>query len=541
MDSETFTETFFNTYKSFTTTVDVLASLAKRYIGAKSCAYSIEQIVDTHSENKTNNEYTLGSSLLDSEFPVWDNKVQDDANINLIYMAKIQIGAAEAIFHLIKNHYADFTDDLTCNTTFLDILKIMEQEVTIEWPTKVSELKSSTESSEEQIAEIELHVKTLLNLFEGIKSSYQKQVYRPTGVSKIQRKVIDELKAFNNISLTEFSKTLKSSELNDSMVADFQKLKYNDYTGIMEWVYLLDKIIAEKLKLVTKHEWFIVIQELELVSHKSLVAFFSYPSHVTYNNQMKAGSFQLKDLEIQSLFTWISTLTLDGADANDVLLMEKLPKSVQLVIKLHNSLSTFFVTEIASLEKTYRERLQTCSTILQILNYARWKNGFLDLFQSTPAEENDSICPHIPSFIETALSEAIMTPESRYFEHSWKMAHSMLCAPHSNPTLRNVTEILENIDVKHLKSFVELDSSFLSTRKNLSPCIGWFISRLQEISQFVPNMSISNSKLINFDKRRFTNNIIANVLDLIPYTDGKDLEVNFGKSLFNNYEDINKS
>lgn len=91
MDNDIFTETFFNTYKSFTTTTTVLENMAKRYVGAKSCSVSISKILDRSDDSKMKiNEDTnlVSSSLYDQNFPVWDMKVTDDENINLIYMAK---------------------------------------------------------------------------------------------------------------------------------------------------------------------------------------------------------------------------------------------------------------------------------------------------------------------------------------------------------------------------------------------------------------------------------------------------------------------
>ena len=105
---------------------------------------------------------------------------------------------------------------------------------------------------------------------------------------------------------------------------------------------------------------------------------------------------------------------------------------------------------------------------------------------------------------------------------------------------------------QHIKSFIEIDNVFSNKSKNLCPCPGWFISRLLEISQFVPNMSITNSKLINFDKRRFVNNIISNILDLIPNEreilfnsemndENSSKRNNFGRILLNDFEDSNKT
>ncbi|AJU43911.1 CDN_1a_G0016060.mRNA.1.CDS.1 [Saccharomyces cerevisiae] len=555
MDNDIFTETFFNTYKSFTTTTTVLENMAKRYVGAKSCSVSISKILDRSDDSKMKiNEDTnlVSSSLYDQNFPVWDMKVTDDENINLIYMAKIQIGAAEAILHLVKNHYSDFTDDLCNNSTLLDIIKIMEQEVSTEWPTRIANSKLQKSLPENFVIETENLLTTLTDLFHGIKSAYQKQLYRPIGVNRTQKRITDILNSFNTFSFTDLNNIIDDPSFSDDMIRSFQKLHSTNYEDILEWIYQLDNFISKKFNLVSKKDWIVLFQELELLSKESLVSFFNYPLHFKSSKLINPGYLQLHEFEISNLFTWISTLILKDDNGTESLFFEKLPQSIKLLIKLHTSLTTFFVMEISNVNKSSSERLTTCKVILQILNYIRWKNGSLDLFDSEEDESPHAICPHIPAFIETAIAHAIISPESRNYELSWIKASEKLSDPtKGTQNLRSISNVLEKIDDIHIKRFIEIDDVFSKNCKNLCPCPGWFISRLLEISQFVPNMSITNSKLINFDKRRFVNNIISNVLDLIPNEREFPLDIEmsdenpskrttFGRILFNNFEDVNK-
>ncbi|CAI4060603.1 GTPase-activating protein BEM2 SKDI_05G2360 [Saccharomyces kudriavzevii IFO 1802] len=556
MDNDIFTETFFNTYKSFTTTTAVLENMAKRYIGAKSCSVSISKILDRNDDSKMKiNEGSnlASSSLYDQNFPVWDTKVIDDENVNPIYMAKIQIGAAEAILHLVKNHYSDFTDDLSSNSTLLDIIKIMEQEVSTEWTMRIANLKLKKNLPGEFIIETENLLVTLTDLFHCIKSAYQKQLYRPIGVNRTQRRITDSLKSFSTFSLTDLNGILDDSTFNDDMIRSFQKLNSTDYENILEWIYQLDNFISKKFNLISKNDWIVIFQELELLSKESLVSFFNYPLHFKSSKLINPGYLQLHEFEISNLFTWISTLIVKDNNGKDSLFFERLPQSIKLLIKLHMSLTTFFVMEISNINKSGRERLVTCKVILQVLNYIRWKNGSLDLFDSEEDESPHAICPHIPAFIETAIAHAIISPESRNYEVSWiKASEKLSNTTKGTQNLRSISNILEQIDDIHIKKFIEIDDVFNKNCKNLCPCPGWFISRLLEISQFVPNMSITNSKLINFDKRRFVNNIISNILDLIPNERelSFDFETNdenpskkntFGRILFNNFEDLDRA
>lgn len=538
MDNETFTETFFNTYRSFTTTVSVLENLAKRYIGAKSCAVSITKLLNGFSKVKS----TDVTAINDQKFPVWDMNVSSDENLSYTNWSKIQVGAAESLYNLVKNHYADFTDDMASSNTLLDIMKIMEEDVGVEWPRRIEHMKKL--SSPEDVKETQKYFKKLSELFTGIRSAYQKQMYRPLGVNRTQRKVTSLLDSFRTVTLTDYNHLLNLNTIEDSMVAKFHELRYNDYEGILDWVYELDNLILQQMKLITKQDWFAVYQVLELFSYESLTSYFSFPQHKAAYNMITSGSSQLDDLEIMNVFSWIRTLT--GAnEKGESRLLKTLPESVQLLIRLHTSLTSFFTVEISDTAKNPDSRLQACAVILQILNYVRWKNSALDLFEEEGDATFKSISPHIPSFIETAISDAIVSPESRYYEHTWRATHSLLSYVQDD-YLPSVCRILDNIDDKHVKSFVENDGIYMAKPKNLCPCTGWLILRLIEIAQFVPNMSTMNSKLINFDKRRFVSNIISNIVDLIPasedYTNGaKEHDSrNFGNCLSLEAVDPNK-
>lgn len=557
MDNDVFTETFFNTYKSFTTTTTVLENLAKRFIGAKSCAVSITRILNKERGKNMENSANVGaarfSGLFDvtannTRFPAWDLKITERDELNYTYIAKIQIGTMEAILHLVSRHYADFTDDLSNNRTFLDVLKIMDQEVNDEWAKRLNRLEKSdlkTNSHHEMIAELEgLHT-ILKDLFSKIKFSYQKQLYRPLRVSRVQRKILDHLENFTTTSILDWNRLTAKSQLDDPMLDKFHGLAFNNYSGILEWIYELDELILDKLKLVTNKEWIEVSQVLELFSNESLVSFFQYSLHTLSSNIISTGGFQVDDLEIVNIFKWISTLSCE----DDSLFVERLPHSVQLLVKLHLSLTEFFILQIAHLNKSYDDRVNSCAVILQMLNFARWKNSTMDLFHDADDGFNDNqssaISPHVPSFIETAITNAIIAPESRCFEMSWKHAYTRMVGEDAK-TVKSISDLLRGIE-GNVRSFVEYDGLQLVKPKNLCPCPGWFIGRLLEISQFVPNMSIENSKMINFDKRRFVNNIVVNFNELIPdtgdYGSQSDIsrkEDNFGTFLFHNFIDAGK-
>ncbi|AAS54634.1 AGR144Cp [Eremothecium gossypii ATCC 10895] len=564
MDNELFAETFFNNYKSFTTTLCVLENLAKRFIGAKSSAISISLINKLRNSESsrqippstTSNQFSASGIFKPSydelKFPVWDLKVTSVEGCPLDYLAKIQIGVLESLYHLIREHYADFTDDLANNKTFLDILKIINQEVYDEWDKRLDDLRNNNNSSQKRknscddnsSAKITFHVNdarpensnenkrgaatnlgdsslaaleklqcTLQDLYVKIKSSYQRQLYRPLGVTRNCRKVHDMLCQFQPQTSMSALIMNGSSDTLDKMVTEFQALKHTDYDDIINWIYKLDHFITSKLKLVSNQDWIQVSQILESLSNDSLVALFNYPLHAESNNVIASGSSQLDDLQILDIFTWLSTLESGSAH-----IIDKFPASVQLIVRLHLSLTKFFTVHIAHLHSTYEARVNTCSLILEILNFVHVKNANVNLFHSDDAGEGSmaTISPHVPSFIETAIENAIISPESRFFEVSWKQAYKTISEKDEKLTF--IGSVLTGLD-KSTAHFLDADNRQPVRPKNFSPCPGWFISRLLEITGLVPNMSIENSKMINFDKRRFINNIVINYQDLIPNTE----------------------
>lgn len=527
MDNDTFRETFFNTYKSFTTTLNVLENLAKRFVGAKSCAMNICNVIDSDTVPADS----------DIQFPVWDADVPEDSNTNEKYIIKIQIGTAEALLHLISNHYTDFTDNIECHTTVLDILKIMEQEIIIEWPKRLKVANKNTNTNTKDAHNLTLLLEELTSLFNNIKSHYQKQLYRPVGISKMKKKIIEQLSSFRNLTFSEFSNMLNEKYPMDSLTTDFKSMNYRDYSSIYNWVCKLDKIFTDAFTLTTKQDWIATYEYLELLSKESLISFFQYPLHSISKRLINTGSSQLKEMQISNIFLWLSTIS----NVNNQSIFSGLASSLQLLFIIHQSLTSFFLAEITDVHKQHEDRINTCALILQILNYVRWKNNALDLFN---LENNNDISPHIPSFIESAICNSIVSVESRFFEYAWSLAGSKLMPENNRNQGRSIKNIIENIDPVHIRNFLEIDNIYTDKNsKNLCPCPGWFICRLLDISQYVPNMDTSNSKLINFDKRRFVNNIVSNVFSLIPnsskielYNNLDTFRTGWAKILFNKIE-----
>ncbi|SCV03925.1 LAMI_0H12046g1_1 [Lachancea mirantina] len=517
MDNDIFTQTFFNTYTSFTTTNIVLENLAKRFIGAVSCAVSISRLLS--DEERQSSGHAEGTKLGHlhggtNKFPAWDLKNYTKDEVNLNYVAKIQLGAMEALLHLIVFHYSDFTGSLTNNYTFLDILKVMDHEISEEWSRRIVAMPvQRTQYNSDDMEELEaLHAK-LRDLFKKIKSAYQKQLYRPLNLNRPQKIAQDSLRDLTPVSMNDFARIKAGSGFMHSIISDFTTLNHGNFSALCDWATRADEIIAQNLALVSHQEWIQVSQILELFSNDSLVSLFKYPLFTISGEIIHNGGSRLEKLEILNVFTWVSSVCSEGKK----LLLDLFPPAIQLLIKLHLSLTRFLISEICSPEKGYEERLDTTMIIFELLGILRWKGSAVDLFHDDkPEGDTTELSPHVPSFLESCLVNAIVSPESRYFEMFWRDAHQNIsgAGAHSIKCLSDV------INSKSLQSqmFEKCESIGVARNEPISPCPGWLICRLLEISQFVPNMSIENSKMINFDKRRFVNNVITNFVDMIPKT-----------------------
>ncbi|AMD22228.1 HGL112Cp [Eremothecium sinecaudum] len=525
MDHGLFTEVFFNTYKSFTTTLSVLENLAKRFIGAKSCVSSIgnldklgvkenaADLIKDHELKDTSRASLLSTSEYENKrFPVWDIKVTNFDVSQWSSLAKIQICVLEALYHLLKEHYSDFTDDMANNKTFLDILKIINQEVHEEWDKRIKSLKVASDVDIENayLSElIELQQK-LQDLFNKIKSVYQRQLYRPLGVTRSCRKVTELLESFQAQNMSAIILN-GSTDSVDEMALEFQALKYDSIESIVSWVYRLDSFISDKLKLVSVKDWMQLTHILESLTSDSLTSFFKFPLRSVAEELVASGNSQLDGLPILSIFPWLTNLE----DSDNTPIIERLPQSIHLLCKIHASLTHFFIVHICHPHLSLESRNNTFAVILQLLKFVRAKNSAIKLVHSRQPEKEvtSEQSNHVPSFIETALTDAIVSAESRLFEMSWKEAYHRVGGSFNEkvPFIGTIFNKLEISDEKLL----EIESKQRTKLKLFSPCPGWLTCRLLEIIQLIPNMSVESPKLINFDKRRFTNDIIKNYNDIV--------------------------
>ncbi|CAI7276752.1 CPS_collapsed_G0017060.mRNA.1.CDS.1 [Saccharomyces cerevisiae] len=189
--------------------------------------------------------------------------------------------------------------------------------------------------------------------------------------------VLNQHTKSNYTDLLVSNNIIDDPSFSDDMIRSFQKLHSTNYEDILEWIYQLDNFISKKFNLVSKKDWIVLFRSWNCFQRNLWSPFFTI-LHFKSSKLITPGYLQLHEFEISNLF----------------------------VLGFLHYLWMIMVNH-------------TCKVILQILNYIRWKNGSLDLFDSEEYESPHAICPHIRSFIETAIVHAIISPEFRNYELSW--------------------------------------------------------------------------------------------------------------------------
>lgn len=501
VDMDVHTMTFFATYRSFCSPSVLLESFRKRFVGARSAALSIvTQINNTKNLHETNSQdltpqQTLQSSSSgnlnsDSHFPNWDVTCDaDPESIDWRIVAQIQIGVLEACHLWVSQYFSDFSNDLVARDQFLDLLRSFEVEL-VSWKDAGVLLRD----------DYKYYFDTIEALHKKVRKLFIKKSYRPIDIKKL---------------LPNFPPS-----------SNLENLPINGDIGTLErWIDDIDSVAAEYFSTITMRDWMEAFECIETQS-SDLTGFFNYKSPNASSDD---------DVIVLDIYGYIESFK----SITDERLILSLPRPVREMFKLHNNLVHFFAFQISDPRIKREERVGHMVTILKIMGIIRSRMGSMDVFNSEGLhaahlinEDTKSVAsplgpdqngarnhvypvsPHIPSFLEAAVAAAIIRPESRGFANSWIQASKELCKQFGGTFTGEITTVDSIVP--------DVPASILNRGSNgkpnlLTPCIGWLFERMFEVVCYIPNMAVENSKLINFDKRRYTYNLISSVLDVRPF------------------------
>lgn len=463
IDMDAHTLTFFATFRSFCSPSILLESLRKRFVGAQSAAVSISNLRDNLSKSQDEGEELSPSD--DVAFPNWAATCEEDpANIDWRTVAQIQIGILEACQLWVSQYFSDFANSLSLRDQFLDLLKTFELE-----------LQAWKESGVQLSEEYKVYYDTIEALHKKVRKLFIKKSYRPVDIKRL---------------LPTFPIGTKISNL--PLNGDIQTLE--------QFVDDVDCVVAEYFNMVQLKDWMEIFETLEVQS-SDMAGFF----HFRYPHNSNDD-----DVIIQDIFTYFETLYRDATEDR---LLFSFPRPIRELFRLHTNLVNYFTVQIGEGHIKKDERVGRMASVLKILGIIKRRMSNLQLFQtddeSKSEEEKTGMSSQIPAFLESAIAAAILRPESRGFANSWIQASNEIYKQFGgafNGSANTLDDITPEIPISLLKKS--------TANKAFTPCIGWVLERMLEIVCYVPNMSVENGRLINFDKRRYAYNLIVNIFDM---------------------------
>ncbi|OUM51590.1 hypothetical protein BVG19_g698 [[Candida] boidinii] len=475
MDNGIFTVTFFATYRGFCSTSKLLQGLTRRFIGAKSAALSISKRINSESSSADNF----------INFPDWDSPVtsvhEQLEQINWTYVAQIQIGVLETLVILVDNFFEHFLDDLHSKNTFDSLLRIIDNEIVIQWTRAICWL----EVNKKETTKVQSLYEKIKQQYNKMRKAYIKKSYQPQVLT---------------LQVPRFSSDIPEIPADSTLPADNKSIE--------KFVISLDSLIASLVKRISSNDWVDTFEILEVQGGKSPLSLFNYDIQRLETSE---GS-----LAISNIFSWLSTL-LDLEPENDKdqsYFVHKLPTVLKGSLQLYFKIQYFFRTQIVDPLISTHERITRMANLLKMLQIVRIKMKALSLFDESSFGKSSSFSSRVPSFLESCISNTIVLPESRAFMSSWiKAANSLRDSPiESYATLNDLLPDEDNIAPE------------LVYKSSLTPCVGWVIERLLEIACYIPNMSVENTSLINFDKRRFAYNCICNITDMVALSSMDEID-----------------
>lgn len=461
IDMDINTLTFFATFRSFCSPIQLLDSLRQRFLGARTASISIIQ----KRKNTSNNN--------EDPFPCWEPHCDSaPEEIDWKIVAQIQIGVLEACHLWISQYFGDFVNDLAVRDQLLDLLKLFESDfVTWQEALPIKE-------------EYKNYLRSIESLHKKVRKLFIKKSYRPYDVRPL------------------LPKTPVGHRPEPLQQGLFYKLE--------QFIEEVNVIVSEYFSFVQLNDWMELFEVLEEQSAET-TGFFNYkPSNYSHE----------EDVVIQDIFTYFESLYRESPDAR---VISMLPSTIQDLFRLHQNVVNYVTSQICDPIINKEDRIARMCTVLKSLGIMKFRMKQLDLFpqeNSTTENNEEEVSPgistNVPGFLESAYIAAILRPESRMFANSWIQSVKEINRQFDNGTFTGPLSTIEPTIPKISTEQLQLSVS----HKPLTPCIGWVIERLLEIVCYVPNMSVENPTLINFDKRRYVYNFLTNISNMKPFSEG---------------------
>ncbi|RHZ79469.1 hypothetical protein Glove_144g105 [Diversispora epigaea] len=449
INSAEYTATFFSTYRSFCSPNLLLDILRKRFMNAKKVS----------REPKSPMESNIPS-------PDYSEKDIDDENENYDWnkVALIQSRILSVFHYWIEEFFHDFLDDLTLRNHLLHFLN----EAKLEIESRTNKV------SGENLLPLSEEFKELKNSVRSIKQLATTKSLEPTYDIQNEKMAYLVDKIMNSSSSLSNKGTSKDEVIPSPDVHDSSALLDS-----------IDLAVLELFETVTPQDWILAFEVLETQSADVLGW---YP-------KKQIGYISEDEILITDIFTALQSTERTGNSKESVLSF--LPRSIQALCRIHNTIRKWVIQEISSPDIDMEPRVKRMNIFLDMILLSRKRMVKLDIYPKGEAAKNDSEAKRsVPSFVESSIVSALISPESRLFTRAWSEV-----AISRNGNMESLDSLLQN-DL--IKTFLV---SSLNPNLAMVPCVGWLFERMSEICCNVPDMSFESEKLINYDKRRYVYNL----------------------------------
>ncbi|CAG8472810.1 22470_t:CDS:2, partial [Racocetra persica] len=447
INSAEYLATFFSTYRSFCSPHVLFEILRKHFANAK--------------KNSKKSVESTTSVTFDNE----NETKQDVASYDWNQVIKIQSKVLKVFHYWVEEFFYDFLDDLTLRNRFTHFLNDAKLEIEeLIGSLDDEQLLSHTEEAKDSIINLKRQV-----MIKSLEPANDEQNEK---MSSLIDKVIND------------PSSLPSSKSNN-ITKDVEIFSpSSDVQDVSDLLDSIDLTVIGLFEAVTPQDWVLAFEILET---QSINVLGWYPK--------KQPSTSDEEIHITDIFTVLQQTERTGNSKRSVL--SSLPRSIQALCRVHNAIRKWAIQEIVSTTIDLERRVNRINIFLDMILLSRKRMAKLDIYPKDEIAKPESEAKRgVPSFVESAIVSALISPESRLFAKAWNEISIT-----RDGGLDSLESLLQNGSTKrHLTIHVQHNLA-------LVPCIGWLFERMLEICCNVPDISFDTEKLINYDKRRYVYNL----------------------------------
>ncbi|KAJ3722154.1 rho GTPase activating protein 22 [Lentinula guzmanii] len=203
-------------------------------------------------------------------------------------------------------------------------------------------------------------------------------------------------------------------------------------------------------------------------------------------------------LEIQTIYSHIQDVEPSSliSELSPESLYRLLPPGIRSCIRAHSIIRKWLISKIVAPRIGIRTRQARLEFVLQVIEVARLRNSE----NAIPNSLSEQPC--VRSFVEAAVTSAILSPECRMYYRAWQnVAAGRGC---SHDTLSQL--------------LARPKTQSVASKEPLTVDMGWLIERILDViamPDLVESHNEEGQNLVNFDKRRNLCNFISNAPSLL--------------------------